>query len=100
MKKLIEVFLLDHTDRRVILGLNGGCTFGSSQQGNLTKVLARIERPYKPLLSVLIFDKAFTFSLGNDEEIVSSLSLLDLDLFRLTHNQFNLCNYIVFDFRV
>ena len=63
-------------------------------------MLARVERANEPLLPVLILDKALTFTLRDNEEVIRSLSLLNFDLLGLAHHQLNLRDHIVFDFRV
>ena len=63
-------------------------------------MLSRVECSDEPLLSVLILNEAFTLTLRDDEEIISRLSLLNLNLLRLTHDKLNLRNNVVFDFRV
>ena len=63
-------------------------------------MLPRVECSDEPLLSVLILNEAFTLALRDDEEIISRLSLLNLNLLRLTHDKLNLRNNVVFDFRV
>lgn len=60
-------------------------------------MLTRVERPYKSLLSVFVFDKALTLALGDDVEVVCCLALLDLDLFWLAHDELNFGNHVVFD---
>ena len=60
-------------------------------------MLARVQGAHKTLLSVFVFDIALTFTLSNDIEVIRRLTLLDLDLLRLTHNQLNLGNDVVLD---
>ena len=49
---------------------------------------------------MLVLDKAFALTLGNDVKIVSGLSLLDLDFLRLAHDKFNFGDHVVFDLLV
>ena len=100
MQQFVKVFLANHAYRRIVLGLNGSRAFRPSEEGDLSEVLSRIQRPYKSFLSMLILDEALTVALGNDEEVVGGLSLLNFDLLRLAHYQLNLRDHVVFDFRV
>ena len=97
MQELIEVLLRHHADRRVILGLDGCRSFRAREQRNLTEVLSRAERAHESLLTVLILYEALALSLGNDKEIVCCLTLLNFNLFWLTHYQLDLCDHVVFD---
>ena len=97
VEQLVEVLLRDHADRRVVLGLDRGGALGASQECDLSEVLPWVQRAHKSLLPVLILDEALTLALGNNEKVIGGLSLLDLDLLRLTHHQLNLCYHIVFD---
>ena len=100
MQQFVKVFLAHHAYCRIVLGLNGSRAFRPSEECDLSKVLSRIQRPYKSFLTMLILDKTLTVALGNDEEVVGGLTLLDLDLLRLAHHKLDLGNYIVLDFRV
>lgn len=60
-------------------------------------MLTWAESSDESFLTVLIFDETFTFPFGNDEEIIGGFTLLDLDLFRLAHDELNFDNHIVFD---
>ncbi len=100
MQKLIEVILGHHTNCGIILGLDRGRSFGACEQCNLAKMLAWAESSNKSFLSMLILDETFTFTFSNDKEVIGGLPLLDLNLFRLTHNELNFDDYIVFYLRV
>ena len=100
MQQFVKVFLANHAYCRIVLGLNGSRAFRPSEEGDLSEVLSRIQRPYKSFLSMLILDEALTVALGNDEEVVGGLSLLHFDLLWLTHDQLNLGDHVVLDLRV
>ncbi len=96
VQKLIKVVLGHHTNSRVVFGLNRGRSFRACEQGNLAKMLSWAESSYESFLTVLVFDETFTFTFSNDKEIIGGFSLLDLDLFGLTHDELNFDNYIIF----
>ena len=49
---------------------------------------------------MLILHEALALALGDDEEVVVLLTLLDLDFLWLTHHEFNLGDHIVFHVRI
>ena len=61
-------------------------------------MLAGLEHSDKTLLSLLIFDPTLALTFGNDEEVVSCFTLLDLYFLRLAHDKLNLRYHVVFDF--
>ena len=58
-------------------------------------MLAWVQRTDKPLCSVFIFDQTFTFTFCNNEKVIRSFALLNLNFLRLTHHKLNFCDYVV-----
>ena len=63
-------------------------------------MLTRVEGANESLLTIFILHEALALALCNDVEVISGLSLLNLDLLRLTHHELNLCDHVVLHFRV
>ena len=97
VEQFFEVVFADHTDRGVVLCLDGGGALGFGQKSDFTEVLARLEHSNKTLLSFFVFDPTLALAFRDDEEVVSCFTLLNLYFLRLAHDKLNLRYHVVFD---
>ena len=100
MQHLVEVFVADHTDCGVILRLDRRCALRSSQKSDFSEVLSRVDCALESFLSVLVLHEALALALGDNEEVVVLLTLLNLDFLWLAHHELNLGDHIVFHVRI
>ena len=96
MEHLVEVLMADHADRGVVFRLDRRCALRSCQKSDLSEVLSWVYCALESFLPMLILHEAFALALGNDEEVVVLLTLLNLDFFWLAHHELNLGDHIVF----
>lgn len=100
VQQLLKVVLTDHTDGGVVLGLDRRCTLRVRQERNLSEVLARLQHTNETLFSLLVLDPALAFALSDDEKVKRCFTLLDLDLLRLAHDEFDFSDHVVLDLGV
>ena len=100
MQHLVEVLVADHADRGVIFCLDRRCALRSGQKSDFSEVLSRVDCALESFLSVLVLHEAFALSLGDNEEVVVLLTLLNLDFLWLAHHELNLGDHIVFHVRI
>ena len=93
MTQLLEVLFWHFTNLWVVFCLNSGCTAISSQESNFAEEVSGTEDSDESFSSLFVLDKAFAFALCNYEELSGLVSLLDLDLFWLRHDQM----YLLYD---
>ena len=63
-------------------------------------MLSRVDCALESFLSVLVLHEALALALGDNEEVVVLLTLLNLDFLWLAHHELNLGDHIVFHVRI
>jgi len=81
----IQGLLVNITDVAVSFGLDSRCPPLVRQQGNLSEVSARLQDLDESIEAVLVDHPDFTFSLGDEIELLRDLPLMDDHFFRVVH---------------